>query len=194
MPVDVVSYSDEWPVQFATVVAELRRALREVPLVAIEHVGSTAVPGLVAKPILDIDIVVRRQHVGPAIAALGAAGYLHRGDLGVTDREAMASPDDQPARNVYICVDATVRLRNHLAVRDILRRRYDLRDKYGAVKLQLASDPDMDIVSYIAKKSSILQDVLAESDLSAEEKALILALNTGGGQSQVYDQPHDSPR
>ncbi|UTT62534.1 GrpB family protein [Microcella humidisoli] len=178
MSVDVVPYSVDWPAQFGAVANELQRALEAVPFLSIEHVGSTAVPGLAAKPVLDIDIVVERQHVGLAIAALAQAGYVHRGDLGITDREAMDAPDSQPRRNVYICVEGTLHLRNHLAVREVLRQRSDLRDRYGAVKTALSRVPDMDITTYIAGKSGVLQDVLALSDLTENEKALILQLNT----------------
>ncbi|MFV8396139.1 GrpB family protein [Corynebacterium hindlerae] len=178
MPVHVSPYSDEWPVRFAEVASELHRALETVPVVAIEHVGSTAVPGLAAKPVLDIDIIVERQHVGAAISALAGAGYVHRGDLGVTDREAFTAPDNDPARHVYLCVAGTLHVRNHLAVRDVLRQRSDLREKYSAVKKQLARDPEMDIDTYIAGKSGVLQEVLACSDLTDEEKVLIYKLNT----------------
>lgn len=170
-------YSEDWPVQFAAVAAELRQALRPVPVVSIEHVGSTAVPGLAAKPVLDIDVVVERQHVASALTALAAVGYVHRGDLGVTDREALTAPDELPRRHVYVCVADTLHLRNHVAVRDVLRRRSDLRDRYGAVKTELARDPDMDVATYLTGKSSVLQDVLALSDLSVEEKSTIFQLN-----------------
>ncbi|WP_247826514.1 GrpB family protein [Arthrobacter antioxidans] len=149
-----------------------------LPIISIEHVGSTAVPGLPAKPILDIDIIVRRDVVPPAIEALERAGYAHRGDLGVTDREAFAAPDETPARNVYLCVTGTLHLRNHLAVRAALRADPALRDRYGAVKRQLAGEPDMDIHRYIAGKSAVLQDILAVSDLTPEEKSEIHELNT----------------
>jgi len=178
MAVMVVPYSDEWPEQFERAATELRRALEGVPVLAIAHVGSTAVPGLAAKPVIDIDVVVERAHVEGAIAALVAAGYTHRGDLGVTDRESMAAPDDDPRRNVYVCVEGTLHLRNHLAVRAILRERDDLRDRYGAVKTELARDPGMDIETYLALKSPVLQEVLALSDLTDAEKRAILALNT----------------
>jgi len=178
MAITVVPYSPEWPVQFARVADQLGRALRDVPIVSIEHVGSTSVPGLAAKPIIDIDVIVEREHVGAAIAALVAAGYTHRGDLGVADRESMAEPDE-PRRNVYVCVEGTLHVRNHLAVRDILRRRADLRDRYGAVKNALAEEPELDIDGYLARKSPVLQDVLAESDLTPAEKREILRLNTG---------------
>jgi GrpB-like predicted nucleotidyltransferase (UPF0157 family) len=176
--VEVVHYSEEWPTRFAALATELHRALDAVPVLSIEHVGSTAVPGLAAKPVIDIDIIVERQHVDAAISALANARYVHRGDLGVTDREAFAAPDDEPARNVYVCVEGTLHLRNHLAVREVLRQRADLRERYGAVKLALSRDPEIDIITYIAAKSDVLQDVLASSDLSDNEKALILSLNT----------------
>ncbi|MEQ6896095.1 GrpB family protein [Microbacterium sp. KR10-403] len=85
-----------------------------------------------------------------------------------------------PRRNVYVCVVGTLHVRNHLAVRDILRARPDLRDRYGTVKRELAADAAMDIDRYLAGKSAILQEVLALSDLSESEKAAILRLNTGG--------------
>lgn len=175
--IEVVPYSKDWPVQFTAVAAKLRQALRTVPVVSIEHVGSTSVPGLPAKPVLDIDVIVERQHVVSALSALAAIGYIQRGDLGVPDREALTAPDEGPRRHVYVCVAGTLHLRNHLAVRDVLRRRPDLRDRYAAVKTELARDPHMDIATYLAGKSSVLQEVLALSDLSEEEKATIYRLN-----------------
>jgi GrpB-like predicted nucleotidyltransferase (UPF0157 family) len=82
---------------------------------------------------------------------------------------------------VYVCLEGTLHVRNHLAVRDILRRRPDLRDSYAAVKLALAEDPDMDIDTYIVGKSSVLQEVLAESDLTEAERRLIRELNDPTG-------------
>ncbi|GAA2850603.1 GrpB family protein [Microbacterium arabinogalactanolyticum] len=177
MSILVVPYSDEWPAQFAAVAEELARALSGVPVGSIEHVGSTAVPGLAAKPIIDIDIIVGRPDLVAAIAALEAAGYEHAGDLGLPGREAFRTPDQRPARHVYLCVEGTLHLRNHLAVRDVLRRDALLRQRYGEVKLALAGDAEMDIDTYIAGKSGVLQEVLASSDLTIAEKAQILALN-----------------
>lgn len=178
MAVTVVPYAPAWPVQFAHVAATLRVALRDVRIIGIEHVGSTSVPGLAAKPVIDIDVVVSRAQVRPAIDALVAVGYAHRGDLGVQDRESLAAPDTDPLRNVYVCVENTLHLRNHLAVRNILRARSDLRDRYGAVKMQLAGDPTMEIPTYLALKSPILQEILTLSDLTDLEKQTILDLDT----------------
>ena len=92
-------------------------------------------------------------------------------------REAFVPPDDDPRRNVYVCAAGTLNVRNHLAVREVLRRRDDLRDEYGAVKLRLAAEPDMDITTYIAGKSEVLQKVLAASDLTEGERHQIWRLN-----------------
>ncbi|GGF30518.1 hypothetical protein GCM10010922_01880 [Microbacterium sorbitolivorans] len=180
MAIEVVPADPAWPEQFRRVEEDLTAALRGVPVIAIEHVGSTSVPGLAAKPVLDIDVVVARTSVAGAIAALERARYRHRGDLGVSGREAFEAPDADPRRHVYVCVEGTLHLRNHLAVRRVLRENDELRQRYAATKQTLASDPDMDIDRYLAGKSAVLQEVLALSDLTGDEKAQILRLNTGG--------------
>ena len=177
MAVEVVAYSKDWPAQFDRVAEGLRQALSAVSVDSIEHVGSTSIAGLAAKPILDVDIIVRAGDVAAAVAALEHVGYRHCGDLGVTGREAFTAPDDEPRRHVYVCTAGSLSVRNHLAVRDILRRRDDLRDEYARVKFNLASDPTIDIDTYLARKSAVLQKVLGESDLSDDERRQILQLN-----------------
>src|SRR6476661_10446652 len=174
--VEVVPYRPEWAQQFEQVAAELRSALAGIEA-QVEHVGSTSVPGLAAKPVLDVDVVVAPPDVADAVAALGTIGYVHRGDLGVAGREAFHAPEAGPRRHVYVCEAGTLNVRNHLAVREVLRRRDDLRDEYAAVKLGLAADPTMDIDTYIARKSQVLQKVLAESDLTDDERRAIRELN-----------------
>jgi len=173
----VVDWSPAWAVQFDEVAADLREALVDVPSAVVEHVGSTSVPGLAAKPILDIDVVVDAADVGAAVTALESVGHVHRGDLGVAGREAFYAPGE-PRRNVYVCTAGTTNVRNHLAVRDVLRERDDLRDAYAAVKLALAADPTMDIDTYLAGKSAVLQQVLEVSgEFSDDELAAIHRLN-----------------
>lgn len=176
--IEVVPYRPEWPTLFERVAADLRQGLRGVRSATVEHVGSTSVPGLAAKPILDVDVIVDPEDVPAAVAALATIGYVHRGDLGVAGREAFHAPDEHPKRNVYVCRAGTLNVRNHLAVREVLRRRDDLRDEYASIKMTLADDPGMDIDTYIARKSQVLEKVLSESDLITEEERLrIRALN-----------------
>ena len=160
--VEVVDWSPQWAQDYDEVARVLRRALSGVASATVEHVGSTSVPGLAAKPILDIDVIVDAADSPAAVAALESVGYVHRGDLGVSGREAFRAPGP-PRRNVYVCTAGTTHVRNHLAVRDVLRGRQDLRDAYASVKLALAADPEMDIDTYLAGKSEVLQQVLAAS-------------------------------
>ena len=178
MSIEVVDWSPRWAEQFDEVAGVLTEALADVASASVEHVGSTSVPGLAAKPILDIDVIVARPDVPAAVAALARVGYVHRGDLGVRGREAFHAPDDSPRRHVYVCESGTTNVRNHLAVREVLRTRDDLRDAYSDVKLALAADPEMDIDTYLAGKSEVVQQVLAASgEFSDDELAAIRRLN-----------------
>ncbi len=176
--IEVVAWSPQWARHFDVVASDLRTALATVPGALVEHVGSTSVPGLAAKPILDIDVIVERPGVPRAVEALGAIGYVHRGDLGVVGREAFFAPDESPRRHVYVCQAGTMNVRNHVAVRRVLRAREDLRDAYAEVKLALAADPALDIDDYLAGKSAVLRRVLeASGEFSEAELAAIRGLN-----------------
>ena len=177
MSIEVVDWSPQWAEQYDEVAAVLRVALADVASARVEHVGSTSVPGLPAKPILDVDVIVEAHDVPAAVAALESVGYVHRGDLGVVGREAFHAPGP-PRRNVYVCTAGTANVRNHLAVRDVLRSREDLREAYAHVKVALAADPGMDIDTYIAGKSEVLQQVLeASGEFSEDELVAIRRLN-----------------
>lgn len=116
----VVDYDPSWPEVFAGLTVPLVRALRELAT-RIEHVGSTAVPGLAAKPVIDIDVVVDESEVPEAIARLVGLGYTHLGDCGIPQREALRRPAGSPVHHLYVCPSTSPALANHLAVRDHLR-------------------------------------------------------------------------
>jgi GrpB-like predicted nucleotidyltransferase (UPF0157 family) len=175
--VRLVPYDPTWPQQFARIGSSLARALGPIDH-SIEHVGSTSLPGLAAKPVLDIDVIVAQNDVDAAITALEAIGYQSQGDLGVPGRHSLQAPDDDPRRNVYLCEEGCLSVRNHLAVREILRGNRELRDEYAAVKLDLAARELASIDAYIAGKSAVLQKILAEAGLSQTERTDILAVNT----------------
>ncbi len=177
MPIRVVPYDSTWPDQFSRIRVALADALRGVPFLAIEHVGSTSVPGLAAKPVIDVDVVVLREHLTPAIEALVAAGYQHEGDLGIRDRHAMRAADTAPERNVYVAVEGSLALRNHLAVRDVLRSDAALRDAYGQLKLNLAQRYAEDMGAYVAAKTELLATILSRGGLTDDERAEIADAN-----------------
>src|ERR1700747_1311680 len=92
----VVDYDSNWPRIFLQLKDWIWPSVSDVAI-AIEHVGSTSVPGMAAKPVIDMDIVTASRTELPAILLrLGRLGYRHRGDLGIENREAFIAPENQP--------------------------------------------------------------------------------------------------
>jgi GrpB-like predicted nucleotidyltransferase (UPF0157 family)/RimJ/RimL family protein N-acetyltransferase len=169
MSVVVEHYNPEWPLQFEVIKKEYESYLQGADIVSIEHVGSTSIPGLAAKPIIDIDIIVTRPNIQPAVDALVANSFTYLGELGIVDRHCLKDPNQSPVRNTYICVEGSFQTRNHLGVRDTLRKNPQLRDEYAKVKLELAAK-DTNIVDYIEAKGPIIQKVLVASGYLTEEE------------------------
>ncbi len=141
-------------------------------MIAIEHVGSTSVPGLAAKPIIDCDIVVAAEQVVAASDVLVALGFEPRGELGVPQRWAFYEPERLVGTNTYVVVSGSLSLRNHLAVREALRADPALRAEYGAVKKRVG-DAAKDIYEYGAGKDEMVQRILAAAGLNVAERASI---------------------
>jgi GrpB-like predicted nucleotidyltransferase (UPF0157 family) len=156
----VVEYDSSWPLTFAALRLPIWDALRGVAL-SVEHVGSTSVPGLAAKPIIDIDAVVPSRADMPAtIERLAALGYVHCGNLGIEDREAFDNPAGLPAHHLYACVQGSIALANHLLLRDCLRRDPSAAAAYGQLKRRLAEQFPTDVEGYVSGKTEVLLDLL----------------------------------
>lgn len=97
--------------------------------------GSTAVPGLAAKPVIDLDVVIAdRTDLSALIKRLRPLGYHHEGDLGVPGREAFTTPAGAPPHHLYVCAVGTPVLNRHLAFCDTLRANAELAQAYGDLK------------------------------------------------------------
>jgi GrpB-like predicted nucleotidyltransferase (UPF0157 family) len=133
--ITVVEYDPAWPGRFQTLRSEYAQAMGAagVTVIAIEHVGSTSVPGLAAKPVIDCDIVVREADVAPASDALVSLGFTPEGDLGIPQRWAFREPARLSGTHTCVTAAGCLSLRNHLALRDVLRANQALRDEYAAV-------------------------------------------------------------
>src|SRR5215469_3588506 len=137
-PVQVVDYDSDWPRIFLQFRNWIWPSVSHVAI-AIEHVGGTSVPGMAAKPIIDVDLVIAsRTNLPSILPGLGRLGYQHRGDLGVEDREAFRVPENQPAHHLYVCVQNSLALKNHIAVRDYLRTHLSEAMAYSTLKKALA--------------------------------------------------------
>jgi GrpB-like predicted nucleotidyltransferase (UPF0157 family) len=172
--ITVVEYDPAWPERFDMLRNEYRAAMARagVPVAAIEHVGSTSVPGLAAKPVIDCDIVVREAHVPAANDVLVSLGFTPLGELGIPQRWAFKEPARLSGTNTYVIVAGCLSLRNHLAVRDVLRADAALRDEYAAVKRQ-AGARAANIDDYGQAKAGIVQKILAAAGLTEAERAAI---------------------
>ncbi|MBW3631367.1 MAG: GrpB family protein, partial [Gemmatimonadetes bacterium] len=132
----------------------------------IDHVGSTSVPELAAKPIIDMDVVVASgELVAPVIERLAGIGYRWRGDLGVEGRQAFEAPDGggSPPHHLYLVVEHDRAHLDHVLLRDLLRQDADARDRYAALKranIELAAG-DMDV--YVAAKAVLVTELLARA-------------------------------
>lgn len=175
MAVTVEPYNPEWPQHFQDLKSRLESFLQSVPYISIEHVGSTSVPGLAAKPIIDTDIIVAPNDVQSVVDALvSRGGFSYLGELGIAHRHVVRDPDQSPPRSTYVCVDGVAQTRNHLGLRDTLRARPDLRDEYAQVKFDLAAK-GTNIVDYIEAKSEIIQKILKASGMLTSEELDALA-------------------
>jgi GrpB-like predicted nucleotidyltransferase (UPF0157 family) len=174
----VAEYDPGWPQRFELLRREYAAALGAagVPVVAIEHVGSTSVPGLAAKPIIDCDIVVEQNQVTPASNVLISLGFTPLGELGIPLRWAFKEPARLSGTNTYVIVDGCLSLRNHLGLRAVLRADPALRDEYAAVK-RLAGASTSDIDEYGQLKSAVVQKILVAAGLTEAERASIASSN-----------------
>jgi GrpB-like predicted nucleotidyltransferase (UPF0157 family) len=174
--IEVAEYDPGWAERFERLRDEYAGAMAAagVPVVAIEHVGSTSVPGLAAKPVIDVDIVVAERDVAAASEVLAGLGFRPLGDLGVRLRWAFKPPERLGRTNTYVIIEGSLSLRNHLAVRDALRGDAGLREEYADVKRRLGATTS-DINEYSAGKNEIVLRILAAASLSDEDRAAIKA-------------------
>jgi GrpB-like predicted nucleotidyltransferase (UPF0157 family) len=162
----VVDYDERWPVWFEEIAAVVGPAVADVAI-RIDHVGSTSVPGIAAKPVIDIDVVVADEsQVRPAIERLAAAGWWWRGDLGVEGRQAFGPAPhrrDLPAHHLYVVVEGSKAHLDHVLLRDLLRRDDAARDRYGALKRANVDVAGGDIDVYLAAKAPLVTELLARA-------------------------------
>lgn len=176
--ITVVDYDPSWPESFERLRASIWPCIRDVAT-SIEHVGSTSVIGLAAKPVIDMTIVVPTPSaMGTVVERLATIGYRHRGNLGVPGREAFDRPQGMPDHHLYACVAGNDGLRNHLALRDYLRGNPSAARAYGTLKKQLAARFADDIDGYIDGKTEFILEILARADFSPDQLSGIRVINS----------------
>lgn len=160
----VLPYDEQWKHDFLQIKAELANVLGQLAM-EIEHVGSTSVQGLSAKPIIDIDIVIKDYNeLEKVISALGKIGYQHEGNLGITGREAFRYDGKEHLckHHLYVCPEDSPELKRHIAFRDYLQTHPDAVQEYSRIKEEGAQLFPDDIDRYIEHKSPFIEKIYAE--------------------------------
>ena len=159
----VTDYNPDWPTSFERIRDVIAEKLGPT-LLAIEHVGSTAVPGMVAKPIIDLDVVIEPDRFETVKGLLGELGYRHEGDLGIPEREAFKLDGPGPAaalppHHLYVCPRHSAELRRHRAFRAFLHAHPDWASRLSALKRSLCDRHGDDREAYMAGKDALVREI-----------------------------------
>jgi NAD-dependent deacetylase len=161
--VSVVDYDPQWPQLFQAERERIRAAFSDV-VVDIEHMGSTAVPGLAAKPIIDISVGLRSLDLGREhITAMEDLGYDFLGEFGLPGRLYFRKGGASSTHHVHAVVWDGHHWRRHLAFRDYLRSHPDEARRYGEAKRQLAEEVDHDWYAYSERKNALTDELFARA-------------------------------
>jgi GrpB-like predicted nucleotidyltransferase (UPF0157 family) len=159
-PVLIADYDPHWPEHFEALRSRIAAALGPIAA-AIEHVGSTSVPGLAAKPIIDLDVLLRSSsNLSQAIGVLASLGYEHRGDLGIAGREAFRAPADHFPHHLYVCPPDSKEYWRHIAFRDYLRAHPEDAHAYAILKRRLAAQFVSEREAYNEGKRNFVEEIL----------------------------------
>ena len=163
----VVPYDEAWKAAFEKIKKEIEAEIGDL-ILGIEHVGSTSVTGLSAKPCIDLDVIIKDYSVfGEIVRKLGVIGYIHEGDLGIQDREAFKYADKPHlmTHHLYVCPRDSEELHRHIAFRDFLRKNPEAVKEYSMVKEKAAALFPDEIEQYIAFKAPCIEELYIKCGL-----------------------------
>ncbi len=157
----VTQYQSSWPNDFVKIRNYLDTGITYYH--SIEHTGSTSVPGMVAKPIIDIIIVVQLGKMSDMIEELSRLGYSHQGDLGIPGREAfdyLPAHLQLPTHHLYTCYPDANQLLGHVAFRLFMRESPEWREKLSALKLECDKKFDSNRQQYMDGKREMVEHII----------------------------------
>ena len=158
----VLPYDPNWKTEFERIRDYLLEQIGDLVL-EIKHVGSTSVPGLCAKPIIDIVAVMESYDVFPAVVErLEKVGFQHEGDGGIKEREVFKRliPDDFMNYHFYVYPKDSEENRRQTIFRNALLNNKDIAEEYGKLKMQLIEEVNGDRVLYTDSKTDFIVGVI----------------------------------
>jgi GrpB-like predicted nucleotidyltransferase (UPF0157 family) len=180
-------YDPDWKTGFEKIKIVLETELKNIDI-DIQHVGSTSIPGLCAKPILDIDIIIDKQTLLDDVSTrLAKIGYLNKGEQGITGRFAFrqisaftpetAIQQKWLAHHLYVCFSDSLALKNHLLFRNALLQNRELVERYSALKMDLVKEKGMTREEYTKRKTEFIISVLTSLGLEPNDLNEIIKAN-----------------
>lgn len=172
-------YNSKWKTEFDDLKSVLLKTLDEFK-VDIQHVGSTVIPNLYAKPILDIDIIIdNKSFLKNITARLENIGYISKGEQSIKGRFAFRQNSELTPltsykrkwqeHHLYVCYSDSLALKNHLLFRDALLGDKNLVKKYSMLKLSLTKEIGMTREEYTKRKTDFIISVLTTLELDNNE-------------------------
>ncbi|MBN2897275.1 MAG: GNAT family N-acetyltransferase [Clostridia bacterium] len=161
----VVDYNPDWQGVFLKLKHRIDGMIGDL-IIGVEHVGSTSVPGLAAKPIIDFDVVIEDYSMFTEIKSrLARYGFEHLGNLDIEDREVFYKEDDEFEMDYhfYVCPQYGKGHIEHIAFRDYLIAHADAREAYGVLKRRLAEAYQFDVDTYCDKKTDFIRKILNDT-------------------------------
>jgi GrpB-like predicted nucleotidyltransferase (UPF0157 family) len=159
----VESYNPEWTEWFREIKTFLGEKIAD-RCIRIEHVGSTSVPGMTAKPIIDLILVIEPQRFTEIKGLLAERGYYHNGDQGIKDREVFKLENEEvknslPLHHLYVCPGDSEELKRETAFREFLKRSPEYIKRLSRLKWSLAEEFDNDRDAYMAGKADLCREI-----------------------------------
>lgn len=155
--ISVVPYNHHWPEAYTSEAASLKNVLKSV-VISIHHIGSTSVPGLPSKPVLDMLIeVTSLAELERSSASLNALGYTARGENGIPGRRYFTKGETPRTHQIHAFAVNDEHIHRHVVFRDYLRENSDVRDEYAALKITLADKFKYDPAGYSAGKEPFIR-------------------------------------
>jgi GrpB-like predicted nucleotidyltransferase (UPF0157 family) len=158
--IEVVPHKEEWAALF-DIEAEKLKTIFGDQAINIHHIGSTAIQGIVAKPIVDILIEVKDIHaVNQHNSEMKKLGYIPKGEYGMSGRRFfIKGTETQRTHHVHIFENGDSHVSRHVNFRDYMNLHSDVARAYSKLKQELAEKYPYDIESYMAGKSSFIEEV-----------------------------------
>ena len=162
----IEKWNSKWKDEFESIVASLGKDII-YNSIKIEHVGSTSVEGMSAKPIIDLDIVIENDKFEIIKRLLNDKGYEYEGDLGIEGREAFSysGKEELMTHHLYVCHQDSKELFKHITFRNFLKDNPALAAEYSKVKEQAAVLYPDDIDKYMEFKSEIIEKIYKKCGL-----------------------------